>query len=190
MMRIIGGERKGHKLVEWHAAGIRPLRDRVRAALFDTLGHLVVGAEFLDLFAGTGAVGLEALSRGARRAIFVDSSPKAISIIRANLKKLRYEDRAEVIRADALEAIRRFHKRGRRFDLIFMGAPYSRGLTQEALRTIAAYPILRPGGVLIAEIHKSEELKERYGDLELIQDRDYGDSRLLFYSLAEGASGP
>jgi 16S rRNA (guanine(966)-N(2))-methyltransferase RsmD len=180
-VRIIGGERKGHRLVEWHAAGIRPLRDRVRAALFDILGELVRDAEFLDLFAGTGAVGLEALSRGARRATFVDSSGKAIRIIRANLKKLGYGKRAEVIRDDALEAIRKLWRRGRRFDLIFMGAPYSQGLTQEALKLLAHYNLLREGGVLVAEIHKSETLAPRYGDLMQIQDRDYGDSRLVFY---------
>lgn len=168
-------------MVEWHAAGIRPLRDRVRAALFDILGELVVDAEFLDLFAGTGAVGLEALSRGARHATFVDSSGKAIRIIRANLKKLRYEDRAEVIKDDALEAIRKLWRRGRRFDLIFMGAPYSKGLTQQALKFLSFYNLLREGGVLVAEIHKSEELSPRYGDLVRIQDRDYGDSRLVFY---------
>ncbi|MGY4707150.1 16S rRNA (guanine(966)-N(2))-methyltransferase RsmD [Candidatus Bipolaricaulota sp. J31] len=183
-MRIIGGERRGHRLVEWHAAGIRPLRDRVRASLFDTLGELVVDTDFLDLFAGTGAVGLEALSRGARRATFVDSSGKAIRIIRANLRKLRYEDRAEVMKADVREAIVGLWRRGRRFDLVFMGAPYSQGLTQEALEWLAAYPILREGGLVIAEVHRSEELKPRYGSLRLIRDRDYGDSRLLFFEFA------
>lgn len=180
-MRIIGGERKGHRLVEWHAAGIRPLRDRVRAALFDILGEVVIGADFLDLFAGTGAVGLEALSRGARRATFVDSSPKAIEIIHANLKKLRYEDRAEVIRANVLEAIGRLWRRGRRFDLVFMGAPYSQGLTQRALTHLSTYNLLREGGILIAEIHKSEVLAPHYGELVRVRDRTYGDSRLVFY---------
>jgi 16S rRNA (guanine(966)-N(2))-methyltransferase RsmD len=183
-MRIIGGEKRGHRLVEWHATGIRPLQDKVRAALFDILGELVVGADFLDLFAGTGAVGLEALSRGARHATFVDSSGKAIRVIRANLKKLRYEDRAEVIKSDALEAIKGLHRKRKRFDLIFMGAPYSQGLTQEALKQLILCPLLRDGGLLITEIHKSEELRPRCGPLRLLQDRGYGDSRLLFFEFA------
>ena len=189
-MRIIGGERRGHRLVEWRAAGIRPLRDRVRASLFDTLGELVVGADFLDLFAGTGAVGLEALSRGARRATFVDSSGKAVRIIHANLKKLRYEDRAEVMRADALEAIAGLWRRGRRFDLVFIGAPYSRGLTQRALEQLAMYPLLREGGLVIVEVHRSEDLRSRYGPLRLVRDRDYGDSRLAFFEFASGEESP
>lgn len=180
-MRIIGGEKRGHRLVEWEARGIRPLRESVRAALFDTLGDAVVGADFLDLFAGTGAVGLEALSRGARRATFVDASPAAVRIIRTNLRRLGYEGRAEVIRGDALEAIRRFSVEGRRFDLVFLGAPYSRGLAQTALEFLGTLRPLREGAIVVAELHKKEGFMDSYGELELIRDRTYGDSRLLFF---------
>jgi 16S rRNA (guanine(966)-N(2))-methyltransferase RsmD len=105
-MRIIGGERRGRRLAHWQGGSIRPLRDRVRTALFDTLGEAVTGAEVLDLFAGTGAVGLEALSRGARYATFVDSSSEAIRLIRKNLSRLGYSGRAEIIQEDARKAVK------------------------------------------------------------------------------------
>ncbi len=171
----------------WRDPGIRPLRGRVRAALFDALGELVKGAEFLDLFAGTGAVGLEALSRGARWVTFVDTSPRAVRIIRENARKLRYLDRVEILRADALDAIRRFQREGRRFDIIFIGAPYASGLVQRTLELLGESPPLREGGVIIAEVGRKDEMGTRYGHLEAFRERDYGDTRLIFFRKRHGA---
>ena len=182
-VRIIGGEKRGHKLAEWHGAGIRPLRDRVRTSLFDILGERVVGAEFLDLFAGTGAVGLEALSRGARAATFVDSSAKAIRIIRENLRRLGYQGRARVIRADALEAVRTLARRGSRFDIVFVGAPYQSDLALRAAAALGAFTPLYPGATVVVELFHKTEPAERYGELALESVRDYGETRLAFYHL-------
>jgi len=185
-LRIIGGEKRGHKLAEWHGAGIRPLRDRVRTSLFDILGELVVGAEFLDLFAGTGAVGLEALSRGARSATFVDSSGKAVRIIRENLRRLGYGDRARVIKGDALEAIRGLARRGRRFDLVFVGAPYGGDLALRAAAALGGLTPLSPGATVVVEVFRKVVPADRYGELALDSIRDYGETRLAFYRV----SGP
>jgi len=189
-VRIIGGEKRGHRLAEWHGAGIRPLRDRVRTALFDILGEGVVGAEFLDLFAGTGAVGLEALSRGARRATFVDSSGKAVRIIRENIRRLGYQARAEVIQADALEAIRWLARRGRRFHLAFLGAPYASDLALRAAAALGAFPPLWPGALVVVEAFHKTEPPGSYGGLRLESVRDYGETRLAFYRYLEGANPP
>jgi len=186
-VRIIGGEKRGRKLVEWHGAGIRPLRDRVRTALFDILAERVVGAEFLDLFAGTGAVGLEALSRGARRATFVDSSARAIRIIRENVRRLGYEDRTEVMQGDALKAVRTLARRGRKFDLVFVGAPYSGDLALRSASVLGNSAPLSPGATVVVEVFRKTEPALRYGGLKLDSVRQYGETRLLFYRFVEDA---
>jgi len=188
-VRIIGGEKRGRRLAEWHGAGIRPLRDRVRTSLFDILGERVVDAEFLDLFAGTGAVGLEALSRGARRATFVDSSARAVRIIQENIRRLDYGDRAEVIRGDALGAIRTLARRGRKFDLVFVGAPYATNLALRAAAALGEWVPLAPGAMVVVEVFRKTEGAERYGALALESIRDYGETRLLFYRFVPHEAG-
>lgn len=180
-MRIIGGERRGRRLVHWKAEGIRPLRDRVRTALFDSLGDFVVGAEVLDLFAGTGAVGLEALSRGAKRATFVDSSPEAIRIIRENAANLGYAEQTETIKGDVFKAVKNLVRRGRRFDLVFIGAPYEPGLAAEALRAVAEALPLRPGALVVVETFHKEELGDSFPPLSFQDSRVYGETRLTFF---------
>jgi len=179
-MRIIGGEKRGRRLAHWQGGEIRPLRDRVRAALFDTLGEFVRGAEVLDLFAGTGAVGLEALSRGAKRATFVDSSSEAIRIIRENVALLGYSERVEIIHGDAIKAVKTLARRGRRFDLVFIGAPYDTGLAAQALQALAEALPLRPGAIVVAETFHKDELGE-FPPLRLWQSRHYGETRLTYF---------
>ncbi len=188
-MRIIGGEKRGHRLAEWHGASIRPLRDRVRTSLFDILADRVAGAEFLDLFAGTGAVGLEALSRGARRATFVDSSGRAIRIIRRNLSLLGYQDRALVIKADALEAVASLARRRFAFDLVFVGAPYATDLSLRAAAALGTLTPLAPGATVVVEVFHKVRPAESYGELVLEALRDYGETRLAFYRRRERPAG-
>lgn len=180
-MRIIGGEQRGRRLVRWQDANIRPLRDRVRTALFDTLGEAVKGAFVLDLFAGTGAVALEALSRGATQATLVDSSPKAVRIIRANAQALGYEDRVEVIRDDAVRAVERLARRGRRFDLVFVGAPYTPELAVTTLQALAAHLPLRPGAWVVVETFHKEEPGNAFPPLVRVESRVYGETRLTYF---------
>lgn len=184
-MRIIGGERRGRKLARWQGEGIRPLRDRVRTALFDTLGEAVVGAEVLDLFAGTGAVGLEALSRGASRATLVDASAKSVRIIRDNAARLGYSERVEIIRADAVRAIQALARRGRRFDLVFIGAPYGKDLAASALKALAEALPLRPGAVVVAETFHKDKLLDEFPPLRLFDSRSYGETRLTYFQFGQ-----
>lgn len=188
-MRIIGGEQRGRRLVRWQDADIRPLRDRVRTALFDTLGEAVRGATVLDLFAGTGAVALEALSRGAHQATLVDSSPKAVRIIRANAAALGYADRAEVIRGDAVKAVEELARRGRRFDFVFVGAPYTPGLAVTALQALATHRPLRPGAWVVVETFHKEEPGDAFPPLTRVESRVYGETRLTYYRFGEEGSG-
>ncbi|MGB9758045.1 MAG: 16S rRNA (guanine(966)-N(2))-methyltransferase RsmD [Candidatus Bipolaricaulaceae bacterium] len=185
-MRIIGGERRGRRLARWQGESIRPLRDRVRTALFDTLGEAVVGAEVLDLFAGTGAVGFEALSRGAKRATFVDSAAEAIRIIRENATKLGYENCVEIIQGDAAKTVKSLARRGKRYDLVFIGAPYGTELAQEALRALAEALPLRSGALVVVETFHKEGLSDTFKPLELVDSRVYGETRLTYFRFGLG----
>ncbi len=180
-MRIIGGEHKGRKLAEWHGLPIRPLRDRVRTALFDIIRELIPEAEVLDLFAGTGAVGLEALSRGAARATMVERSLRVARLIDDNVRRLDYEDRVRVLTGDALQRIHELARQGERFDVVFVGAPYSTPLARKSVQALATYMPLEPQAVVIAEVHAKELLADRYGPLQLELRRVYGETRLDFF---------
>ncbi len=180
-MRIIGGSRRGRKLVEWEGSGIRPMRDFVRTALFNIISDMVMDARFLDLFCGTGSVGLEALSRGAREVAFVDRSANACGIVRRNLDLLGFLDRARVLQSDYVAGIDHLERRGKKFDLVFVGPPYDKGLADAALRLLAERPIIAPDALVVAEVRNKTRLDQSYGPLEQIDKRVYGDNVLNFY---------
>jgi 16S rRNA (guanine966-N2)-methyltransferase len=180
-MRIIGGSRRGRRLVEWEGSEIRPVRDFVRSAVFSILLDFVPDATCLDLYAGTGSLGLEALSRGARRSTFVDRSHEACGIIRRNLDSLQFLDAGEVIEAAALDAIDLFGRRGRRFDVIFLDPPYAEGLVPPTLEALADGRILADDPVVIAAMHRTEATSSAHGVLRLVDQRRYGDNRVFFY---------
>jgi 16S rRNA (guanine966-N2)-methyltransferase len=180
-MRIIGGSHRGRKLVEWEESGIRPMRDFVRGALFNILTHIVPGAAFLDLYAGTGSVGLEALSRGARSCTFVDVSREACAIVRRNLDTLGLLSVGEVLEGDCFRMIDELRRRGRRFDVIFVGPPYYREFVPTMLDALGDGGLLAEDPVVVGEIHQTERGGKTYGVLHLVDARRYGDNRLLFY---------
>ncbi len=185
-MRIIGGSRKGRKLVDWEETGIRPMRDFVRSALFSILDDFIPGAEFLDLFSGTGSVGLEALSRGAHSCMFVDRGPGACGIVRRNLETLDFLTEGRVMEGDAIAMIDDLARRGRRFDIVFIGPPYYQEIVLAALTALSEGRILADDFVVVAEVHHKESAAEAYGVLERVDERLYGDNRLLFYRRADG----
>jgi len=187
-VRITGGSRRGWKLVSWEEAGIRPMRDFVRTALFNILGDLVPKARFLDLFCGTGSVGLEALSRGAAECVFIDSASEACAITRRNLDALGFLDRGKVIQADFAEGIGRLQRRGRTFDLAFVGPPYEKGLAEAALCLLGDGRLVAEDAIIVTEVYKKEETAPEYGRLTRIEQRVYGDNRLVFYRANERES--
>ncbi|HED04223.1 MAG TPA: 16S rRNA (guanine(966)-N(2))-methyltransferase RsmD [Candidatus Fraserbacteria bacterium] len=180
-MRIIAGSHRGRKLLERQAQGIRPMRAQVRAALFNILDQRLPGSRFLDLFAGTGSVGLEALSRGVTQAVFIDWSPEAVRLITDNLRALELDGRARVYHQEALATLAQLEAQHEQFDLIFIGPPYGKNLAHRALGALGESALLRRGGLVIVEIFKKEELQEQYGQLQRIELRRYGDNLLVFY---------
>ncbi len=174
-MRIGAGTSKGRRLRV--PRGVRPTQERVRGAIFHMLGDRVHGARVLDLFAGAGSLGLEALSRGADRAVFVERDPRVVRTLRANLSESGLGDRAEVWSADVLRTLARLGRGEARFDLVFLDPPYGRGLVGRTLKALAASGILAPEAVVVVESGAREEEPLPMG-FELVRDRRYGDTRV------------
>ena len=180
-MRVIGGEDAGRRLKAFKGRDIRPTPDRVREALFASLGDKVRGARVLDLFAGTGALGIEALSRGAREAVFVESAATAAGLIRENLELLGRADQARVVRGKAHMAVR--GGLGGSFDLIFADPPYRIDVKylHGIFLSVVGKGLLEPGGVLVLESSSRREPLGPIRELKLVKRRVYGDTSIEFY---------
>jgi 16S rRNA (guanine966-N2)-methyltransferase len=179
-MRIIGGEARGRLIRLPKGYRIRPTADRIKESLFAIL-YRVEGASFLDMFAGSGTVGLEALSRGARYAVFVEKEPRLVDSIRSNLRMLGSENRAEVINADAERAVRGLGKRTERFDILFADPPYEEGFVAEVVKWLGGGNLLAPKGIVVLQ-HSAREALEGLcaQSLEVADQRRYGDTMLSF----------
>jgi 16S rRNA (guanine966-N2)-methyltransferase len=175
-VRVIAGRYGGRRLQAPPGSATRPTSDRVREALFSILGARVAGARVLDLFAGSGALGLEALSRGAAAVTFVESAPAALRALRANVTALGAE--AEIARADALKWLRSASGRARQYDLVFLDPPYRQAEALGARLSEALPAVLGPGALVVAE-------SDRRAPLELtiptIDERRYGDTLIRFH---------
>jgi 16S rRNA (guanine966-N2)-methyltransferase len=187
-LRITGGSARGRKLTTPKSDIIRPTCDRVREALFNILGQRIVGSRVLDLFAGTGAVGIEALSRGASFALFVDLSPEAGRLIEANLRACLPQPRAAFVSLNLattphLQSLRTRMEPGARFDLVFMDPPYQKNLAQQALAMVDKADILGTGALVVVEEQRRVILPEKVGSLSRIDHRLYGETGLWFYEL-------
>ena len=180
-MRITGGEFCGRGLSVPKTGAVRPTQDRVRAALFNILAPVTPDADFLDLFAGTGAVGLEALSRGARRATFVESDRRHIAVIRENVSAVSADARADVVAADAYRWLADYSGAG--FSLAFADPPYALGEERgyaSVLKMLAGRGVIRPDGIFAAEMTSVQRSEETPG-WELLRDRTYGRTRLCIW---------
>jgi 16S rRNA (guanine966-N2)-methyltransferase len=176
-MRVVAGRYGGRRLVTPAGTATRPTSDRVREALFSVLGSLVQDARVLDLYAGSGALGIEALSRGAASAVFVDRSPRAVAAIRANLDALGIE--ADVRRRDAGAALRAASARADAYDLVFLDPPYRRaaGLGRELSEALPA--VLAPGARVVSESDRREPLELGF---PLADERRYGDTVIRIHA--------
>ncbi len=179
-MRVTAGTAKGTRLRTAARGGVRPTSDMVKEALFNALAPRLAGARVLDLFAGAGGLGIEALSRGAAEAVFVEQDASSCGVIRGNLDTAHLRAQGTIRRANALTEIEALTRAGRQFDLILLDPPYGRGLQARALRLIAHCDILAPGGVAAAEGHWRDDPGE-VGGLRRIREARYGETGLWFY---------
>jgi 16S rRNA (guanine(966)-N(2))-methyltransferase RsmD len=185
-MRIIAGAYRSRQLKSLKGMALRPTSDKLRETLFNVLGDLVVDARFADLFAGTGAVGIEALSRGAREAIFVEKLSPAAALIKKNLESLEIRKGARVLPLDALLALKRLAEEpaaaGTRLDIIFLDPPYADvEQYKNVLSFLGGANLLAENAVVIAEHQRSLDLPESFGKLERVRVLRQGDAALTFF---------
>lgn len=178
-MRIVSGHLRGRRLVAVPGRKTRPTADRVREAVFNILGSAPRGAAVLDLFAGTGALGIEALSRGARMAVFVDTAPQAVAVLRKNVESCGLQDCARILRWDILKNMNCLKPYSRTFDLVFLDPPYGRNMLPVTLERLVVMDVLADGATLVAE-HADDELPEAAG-LICYDRRRYGHTQLSFF---------
>lgn len=178
--RVISGTAKGRRLRLVPGEGTRPITDRVKESLFNILGTDIQGAWLLDLFSGTGSVGIEALSRGAAGALLVDKDPRAVATIQENLRATSLGERAEVIRADAFELLKRPPRRP--VDYVYIAPPQYQDLWARALSDLDAHPgWLHPDAWVIVQIDPKEARELALRQLIEVQRRKYGNTLLVFY---------
>ena len=182
-MRVIGGDARGRRLKVPKGRNVRPTAARVKEALFNILPRDLSGVKVLDLYAGTGNLTIEALSRGAAEAILIDSSAQSARAIRQNLRRLNLVARTKVWVTPVTRAARLLAQRGETFDMIFLDPPYGQRLVEKTLRVIAEGGLLRESGILIAEHSIRDPIEQSYGSLLLHDQRRYGDTLLSFFKV-------
>ena len=176
MMRVITGSARGRRLAAPEGRDVRPTADKVKEALFSIIQFETQGRRVLDMFAGSGQLGIEALSRGAQRAVFIDSNKKAVEIIKKNIEITGFKDKSTLINGDAVLKIKNTDEI---FDIVFLDPPYNQGLLQTVL-PIAAKKTAA-GGIVICESAEKEELPEKVGELELTKIYKYGKTWIWIY---------
>jgi 16S rRNA (guanine966-N2)-methyltransferase len=183
-MRVIAGKYRSRQLRSLRGLDVRPTADRLREALFNVLAPQIEDSAWLDLYAGTGAVGIEALSRGARTVYFVESSPKAAAIIRQNLRALQIEEGYEVLERDAEQALRLLDSQAVSCDVCFLDPPYRmQQAYAEVLGFLSQSRLLMPASMVVAEHEKHFDPGDKFGALERYRELRQGDAVLSFYRL-------
>lgn len=176
-MRIIAGTRRGQKLINFEGEDVRPTTDRVKESVFNLIQEFISGSNVLDLFGGSGALALEALSRGAEHALITDNSKSSLELIKKNTVLTGFEDKAEIHQTDATEFIA---KTNRKFDIIFLDPPYNKGFVQPILETISKKELLTNDGIAVLE----SDFRDEHGNIEglyIAKQRKYGRTYITIY---------
>jgi 16S rRNA (guanine966-N2)-methyltransferase len=190
-VRVIGGSSRGRKLHTPRGLSIRPTSDKVKESLFNILAGMLGpldGSAVLDIFAGTGNLGIECLSRGAKNAVFIDNSRESTTIIAKNLSCTGFTDRSRVIFKDFFQALGMLESAGAVFQLIFFDPPYQKGLTERCLEQLGKSSIIDEQTVVVAEFSSREDIAECHGCLRQIDKRVYGDTALAFFTTTQKGS--
>lgn len=184
-MRIIAGTYASRKINAPKGKQTRPTLDKVREAVFSSAGGFFAGGVFLDLYAGSGANGLEALSRGCEKAVFVDSSKAAVSVIRENIRSLDAGDRCQVLPVSDRKALQILKEESARFDYIYMDPPYEKQHNEEILSFIDANGMLKEGGLIMVESLKENNFPDHYKSFYKKKEAVYGVSKITYYKFKE-----
>lgn len=181
-MRIISGANRGTKLFTLEGLNTRPTLDRVKEALFSKINYDLIDAKILDLFSGSGALALEALSRGAKKSVMCDNSKEAIKVIKQNIEKTRNSDKAVVLNCDYRKALERLNQENFRFNIIFLDPPYETNFAEDATEIIIKYDLLTEDGTIIIETDNKEKVISNLDtkDIDIKDIKKYGRVYLLF----------
>lgn len=180
-MRIVAGRYRSRRIETRSSQETRPTLDKVREAVFSALGGSFQGGEFLDLYAGSGANGLEALSRGMDHAVFVDLSREAAAMIQKNIASLQCEDCTDVYCMKDTKALSILHEKGMKFRVVYLDPPYAKQHNAEILQYIDEQEMMEPNGVIVIESDKKDHFTENYPHLKYLFDKEYGISRITYY---------
>lgn len=181
-MRVIAGKAKGKKLKAPQGMKTRPITDMIKEALFNVLGHRIYEAAFLDLFAGSGSVGIEALSRGARPVLFVDNDKSAVSVIAENIRNCNITEGFDIYCQDVFNSLKFLERHGSQFDYIYVDPPFTReSLFAKIMIALGPAQLLADGGMIILRTQRKMDMLDRYGSLSRTRISPYGESVLHYY---------
>ena len=184
-MRIISGDKKGFKLKAPKGMDTRPTEDRVKESLFNILGTINGDSIVLDLFSGSGSIGIEFLSRGAKFAYFIDNSHLSISTIKENISHTKFEEKSKIIKGDSIKIIKFLDRENIKFDYVYIDPPYGKNLIEKALESISKIDILNNNSLLILEHDKKKSFPETMYKFKKVDMRNYGHKVLTFYTYEE-----
>lgn len=185
-MRVVAGERKGMPLKAVAGNTTRPTTDKIKESIFNIIGPFFDGGTAVDLFAGSGGLGIEALSRGAEHAVFVEKDSRAFQVLQENIKKCRYEDYTELFRTDAARAAKGLVKRDIVIDYLFVDPPYHKEEYYDLVAMLVEAKKLSDDAIILCEHTKTVNLPESYGEFVLVRRETYGETIISVYRKEEG----
>ena len=184
-MRVISGKARGLKINTPKNEDVRPTTDRVKESLFNIINFYVMDNNILDLFAGTGSLGIECLSRGANKCVFVDKSKESMSIVKSNIKKARVENESITLNTDFKSAVLSLGRQGEKFTIIFMDPPYYKNMFIDALSSVDENNLLEEDGIIVVEHDTKDSFPDNVGRLYKNREKKYGNTTLTFYKMEE-----
>lgn len=184
-MRIIAGKARGKKILPPEDMVTRPTLDRVKENIFNIIQNKVVDAVVVDVFSGTGSLGLEAISRGAKQCYLFDKYPVTFKLLKQNVENLKFEDQCVCVNMDSYKALKELSKKGKKFDLIFIDPPYAKEMIPPAVEMISDDKILKEDGIIVTKIDSGEEIYEGNQSIILTDHRKYGNTTVCFYMYKE-----
>ena len=184
-VRIIAGKARGRKLIPPATLETRPTLDRVKESMFSIIQNYIPDSVVVDVFAGTGSLGLEAASRGAKEVYLVDRSKDAFSLLKQNIENLKFEDTCCALNKDSYEALKYLADKNKVFDVIFIDPPYCREMIPEAIKIIYDKKLLKEDGIIVTKIDSIEEIYEGYENIILNKSRKYGNTTICLYKNEE-----
>ena len=180
-MRIIAGKARGHKLIPPATMETRPTLDRVKEAMFSMIQGYIRDAVVVDVFAGTGSLGLESASRGAKEVYLVDKSPVTFPLLKENVNNLKFQDFCFPLNMDSYDALRKLTKMEKKFDIIFIDPPYCKEMIPEAMKIVKENDMLLKSGIIVTKIDTVEEIYQGFEDIKLTRSKKYGNTTVCFY---------